>query len=337
MGINDLLENLDPKTRKRFITAQQQETVRLPLASVGLTEALGGGIGAGRLTTIYGNTSAGKSALCLQSIGMWQAQGLTCAYVDSEMTYDKEWSAKLGVDNDELILIQKRSFGAAFDTVKPLVKAGLDVLVVDSISDLLPEQFVDEKGEIKDFAGQKQIGAHARSTSIFINGLHYINEKTALIALSQTTTDLSGMHPVQIPMGGKKLGFASSQIIKLKSSGKDANLKDEVAVGERMFEEFVGRRVEYTVEKNKMAPAGRTGTYNIYFDGDEIGIDRTAELVDLAERYGVVEKSGNAWFKYQGVAHNGKPALTKHVKENPEVFSLMMQELHTMRTGELLD
>jgi RecA/RadA recombinase len=332
MPVNDFLEKLDPKTRKRIQTAQNTETIRLPLASVGLTDALGGGIGAGRVTTVFGNTSAGKSVLMQQSIGQWQEQGLICAYGDSEMTFDKKWAARLGVDNDELILIQKRSVGAMTDEVVPLIQAGIDVLVIDSISDLLPEAFVDEKGEMKQFEKQKQIGAHARSISIMLNALHYVNEKTAIICLSQTTTDLSGMYPVQIPMGGKKLGFASSQIIKLNSTKSDIK-KDSVVVGENVYEEPNRREVEYTVEKNKMAPAHGVGKYTVRFQGSEVGIDREDELVRLAKRYGVIE--GSTWLAFEDVKHQGGENFSKALKADPDLFGRIQSKLHLVKTGEL--
>lgn len=333
MGIEDFLGKLDPKTRKRIQSAQNTETIRLPLASVGLTDALGGGIGAGRITTVFGNTSAGKSVLMQQSIGKWQRQGLMCAYADSEMTYDKDWAARLGVDNDELILIQKRSVGSMTDEVIPLIQAGLDVLVIDSISDLLPEAFVDEKGEMKQFEKQKQIGAHARSISIMLNALHYVNEKTAIICLSQTTTDLSGMYPVQIPMGGKKLGFASSQIIKLNSTKTDIK-KDSIVVGDNVYEEPNRREVEYTIEKNKMAPAHGVGRYTVRFQGADVGIDREDELVRLAQRYGVIE--GSTWLAFEDVKFQGRPNFTEALKDDPALFNRIQKRLHLVKTGELL-
>jgi RecA/RadA recombinase len=334
MSKEDILGKLDPKTRKRYEAASDPETIRLPLASVGLTDALGGGIGMGRLTTVFGNPSAGKSLLLMQSIGIWQKMGLTCAWGDSEMSYEKPWARRLGVDTDELILIQKRSVGAMTDEVVPLMKAGIDVVVIDSISDLLPEAFVDEKGEMNEFAKQKQIGAHAKSISIMTNALRYVNDKTALVYLSQTTTDLSGMYPIQIPMGGKKVTFASSQMIKLNSTKTDIK-KDSVVVGDNVFEEPNRREVEYTVDKNKLAPAHKVGRYVARFEGPVVGIDREDELVRLAQRYGVIE--GSTWLSFEDEKHQGRPNFTEAVKENPELFNRIQTKLHLVKTGELPD
>jgi len=341
-NIDDLLANVNIKGKVKDIYKRGNEVSKImyPTASVGLTEALGGGFGAGRQSVVYGNTSAGKSALLMSSIGMWQEMGLTCAYLDSEMTFDEKFARDLGAEPDDLILLQTKSFGKAADQVVPLIKAGLDILVIDSISDLLPEQFLDEKGEMKDYEKQKQIGAHARSTSIFINALHYVNDKTALIMLSQTTTDLSGMYPKQIPMGGKKLGFASSAIVKLSSSSTaKEQLKANVDVAGRKFEEPVGRTVEWIVEKNKMGVAHGAGEYQLLYRDSElgpVGINRQAEMVDLALKYGVVTQAG-AWTKYDGQNYSGKPGFLKHLRENPDVFETILTELQAARNGGVLE
>jgi len=335
MNVDELLANanISNKIKTQFTKASEIENTFYPLASVGLTDALGGGIGAGRMTTIYGNTSSGKSTLLLSSVAKWQKMGLTCCYVDSEMTFSKEYAESLGVDTDNLILLQTKSFGKVNDQVTPLVKAGLDILIIDSISDLLPEQFLDDKGEIKEFEKQKQIGAHARSTSILINSLHYVNDKTALIMLSQTTTDLSGMYPVQIPMGGKKLLFGSSQVVKLTSSNSDKNMiVGEVYSNGKVFQENIGRKVEFKVEKNKMAAQGRTGTYDLYYDGDVLGIDFIGEAVDLAIKYDIVQAAG-AWNKYDGQSFQGRKGVIAYFKDNPEAFEQLTQEIYALKNG----
>lgn len=333
----DLLAKLDPKTAKRFKTAQEAKVIRRPLASAGLTNALGGGIAAGRITLIYGNTSSGKTLLTLESIAQWQKQGLTCAFVDAEGTYDKAWAERLGVDNDELILISKKSFGAVFNEVAPLLENGLDILVVDSVSDLLPDAFLDDHGEIKEFDKQKQIGAHARSCTIFANAIHYVNYQTAVILLSQTTTDLSGMYPIQVPHGGKKLGFASSQIIKLTSSGTEKNqIMGEVFSGDKILQLPIGREVSYYVEKNKLGPQSRKGEYTLYYAGSNIGIDKVAELIFLGELFGVVSKGG-AWYTYQDKQYQGSSKFTVALKEDPTLIAALHAEIIIAMNGGVIE
>lgn len=330
-NLGDFLAHLDPKLAKKIQKASEVEKVLYPTASRTLNRALGGGIGKGRMTLIYGNTSAGKSVLSMQSIGRWQKQGLICAYADVEGTFDPSFAEKLGVDCDQLILIDKRSTGAVTDEVIPLLEAGIDILVIDSVSVLIPEVFVDGDGGIKAFGDMKQIGAHAKSVSIMINALLYSNKKTSIIWLSQTTTKIENTYTKQVPHGGVKLPFAMSQIIKLTSSATEANqIKEEVYQGNKIIQLPVGRPVDVVVEKNKLGPQSREGKYNLYYaesiDGPPVGVDAIDELVTLAEAFGAVRKSG-AWYYFEDDQWQGKKAFVKALRESPELEEAVEAEL----------
>lgn len=337
MELEDYLAKLDPTTAKRVKVAQEVELIRLPLASVGLTNALQGGIGAGRITLIYGNTSAGKSLLMYQSIAQWQKQGLMCLLVDAEGTYEKNFGARLGIDNEKLLLVQSKSSGRIEKEITPHLEAGVDVIVIDSISHILPEVFVEKDGHMADQDHRKQLGAHAKAITSLVNGIHFLNEKTAVVLISQTTTQIEQTYVKQVPHGGKKVLFASSQIIKVTSSNtENQQIKGEKHLGDMVVTAPIGRKVEYYVEKNKMGPQSGKGLYDLYYDGPNLGIDTLGELVDHAELYGLVDKKG-AWYTYQGKQYQGRTNLVNAVKQNEEIRSMMEKELHTAMTGEIVE
>lgn len=338
-NLDAFLEKLDPKTRKRFKMAQEVSTEMLPSASLEFNWATGGGIPRGAITTVYGNYSSSKTAFCLATIGVLQKLGLVCAFVDAENTYDKVWAAKLGVDNDKLILIRKRSFGAIVDEIKPLLEAGIDFLVWDSISMTIPEVFIDDKtGEIKEFSGQKQIGAASRSAGIAINAMHYVNERTAIVLISQTRTDMSGMHPMQKPTNGKAVEFGSSIMAKFTASGSEnQQIKGKAFIGDKVHELPVGREVKIDIVKNKVGPPNRTGKYNFYYavsEDNEIGIDNVDELVNIGKRFGVIRAAG-AWVYYGDQQWNGQTKLVTALKESPELFEAIKADVDLMTTGEV--
>lgn len=337
MELEEYLARLDPTVAKKVKTAAEVELVRLPLASVGLNRALNGGIGAGRVTLLYGNTSAGKSVLMYQSIAQWQREGKMCVLVDVEGTYDDEFAARLGVDNDKLLLVISKSSGRIENEITPHLKAGADVIVIDSISHILPEVFIEKDGNMADQEHRKQLGAHAKAITALVNGIHYLNERTAVVLISQTTTQIEQTYVKQVPHGGKKVQFASSQIIKLTSSNtENQQIKGEIPLGDFMVTEPVGRKVEYYVEKNKMGPQSGKGEYDLYYRGNFVGVDVTGELVDLAETYGLVNKKG-AWYTYQEKQYQGRKNLINALKGDEEMLNLMKKELHTAMTGELVE
>lgn len=334
MSLEDYLARLDPKTAKRVKTAQEIELVKFPLASLGLTNALGGGIGAGRITLVYGNTSAGKSVLMMQTVGNLQKQGKICAWVDVEGTYEKGFAARLGVDNESLILIQKKSFGGVTDEIMPHIRAGIDVVVIDSVSDALPEVFVDKDGAVNDFENMKQLGAHAKSCTMMINAIHYENERTAVVLISQTTTKIEKTYVKQVPHGGQKILFSSSQIIKLTSSNTEGQQKmAKVQVGDRLVQMPVSRSVDVYVEKNKLGPQSLKCTYDLYYAGDFVGIDYTGEVFDKGIEYGLI--TGVGWFLYNDVKTQGRDNFITRLRENPAEFQGLVDEVMMIMTGEI--
>lgn len=334
-NLEAFLEKLDPKTRKRFKVAQDVHKEVLPTASLVIDYCTSGGFPRDAITTVYGNNSSGKTAAILQTIGILQKLGYVCAFVDAEGTYDAGWGRRLGVDNSTLLLIRKRSFGAITDEIIPLLRAGIDFLAIDSISAALPEVFLDEDGNIREFEKQKQIGAHARSCTMMVNALHYANERTAIVLISQTTTDLSGMHPVQVPHGGRKVGFASSVMIRLTSSPQEnQQIKGEIPIGDKIHQMPIGREVKVEITKNKIGPHARTGRFNFYYAGDHVGIDNVDELVTLAKLFGVVRASG-AWVYFREDQWNGQNKFVEALKHDPELFKQVRKELDTVMTGEL--
>jgi recombination protein RecA len=335
MKLEEFLAGLDPKTAKRVKTAQETEVVRLPLASYGLTKALGGGIAKGRIALFYGNQSSGKSLIVQESIGkIWQPAGLVCAYADVESAYDKEWGARLGINNDELIYIQSKSSGKLEEQLVPLLQNRIDVIVIDSISDIMPEGFVKD-GELNSQIDRKQIGAQAKAITALINGLLYANEDTAIILLSQLTTKIEATYTQMVPHGGQKTLFAASQIVRLTSSNTDAKqIKGENWVGGMVFEVPIGRKVDALVEKNKLGKQHEIAKYDMYYAGQSVGIDRIGEVIDTAIKYDVITKTG-AWFKYEDFKWQGRDMVVTYFKENPEALILVEKEILTRETVEV--
>jgi len=331
MSFDDFMNSLSPSVRKSVQIAKEFETVTYPWASLGLTLATGG-LGAGRVHTVYGNPSAGKSMLALQTIAKLQKEyGLVCGYADVEATFDKEFSKSLGVNNDELLIATSRSGGQLSNNIIPWIEKGIDLIVVDSISDILPESYIDKDGLLKEADDRKQIGSQSKAVTNLINGIHYANKKTIIILLSQTSTRIESYGSFQAPTSGKKVEFASSQMIKLNSSNTDKEqIKQEVMVGKVPTTVPVGRHVEATVEKNKIGPPKRIAKWDIYYGGDNIGIDFTEEIITLAVDYGVIEKVNNRTTTYRDNTWTSKSDMIAGIKNSQGIYDSIEEELKEM-------
>ena len=313
--IEEVLARLNPKIRKKVMMANSVviEKQRLPLES--LNRALGGGLAYGRQVLVYGNKSAGKSSLCLQLIGEAQKQGKVCAWIDAEKSYDPEWAAKLGVNSDELIYVPANTINHVVEASVDLMKSGVDIVVVDSISASLGGVFFEKDGDLKDLENTGQIGADAKAWGAAVKMMNYANDNTLLILISQMRSNINTTYVENIPTGGKAVMFYSSTILRLTSS-KSRAIHEKVEVNGRMTQRNVGREVTWLVEFNKLAEPDKTGTYNFYFDGPSIGLDKMGDLVRVGLDEGIIERAGS-WFTIFDERVQGEAAVVEAIKSDP--------------------
>ena len=334
MTMEDVIAKLDPKLRKNlFVGDETPETILQPTASYGLNRALGGGLPYGRQVLIWGSKSSAKSSMCLQMIGLAQKEGKICAWIDAEMSYDKGWAARLGVDTSKLIYSQARTINEMVDVGTKLMDAGVDLIVVDSITSLLPAIYF-EKGsdELKDLENTKQIGAESRDFSNAWKMINYANNKpkpTLFVLISQSRNNISAMYTSQQPTGGQATKFYSSTVIKLFSSESDNQaIKGKIPVGDKLIEEKIGRKVRWEVQFSKTSPGFQSGEYDFYFRGPFVGVDAIGDLVDTAELAGIVERTG-AWYVVSPDKKvQGRDAFINYIRENDEFRKSIEDQLN---------
>ena len=301
--------------------------------SYGLNRALGGGLPYGRQVLIWGSKSSAKSSLCLQMIGLAQKEGKICAWIDAEMSYDKGWAERLGVDTSKLIVSQARTINEMVDVGVQLMEAGVDLIVVDSITSLLPAiYFEKDSDELKALENTKQIGAESRDFSNAWKMINYANNKvkpTLFVLISQSRNNISAMYTSQQPTGGQATKFYSSTVIKLFSSESDNQaLKGKIYVGDKAIEEKIGRKVRWELQFSKTSPAFQSGEYDFYFRGDSVGIDSIGDLVDTAEIAGIVNRTG-AWYQLEdGTKVQGRDAFVQKVKEDEALRNSILEKLN---------
>jgi len=329
MNIDDILAKLDPKTRARVQSAQNIVVNKQKTPSIGLNMALKGGLGYGRQTVVWGNKSAGKSSFCLQMIAMAQQDGKTCAWIDSEDSYDQSWAESLGVNSASLIHSKVKTVNDMVDVATKLMDAGIDVIVVDSISALLPAIYFEKDGnEMKDLQDTKQIGAEAKDMTHAVKMLNYANKNTLLVLISQQRNQFGSMHASHIPTGGMAVKFFSSTVIKLWSSEAEANaIKAGIKVGDKIIEQRVGRPVNWIIDYNKLGPPNLSGQYDFYYQGGSIGVDQVGETLDVAEMCGIIEKGG-AWYTVNEERFQGRAKAVNYLRENPDVVSKLIKEIN---------
>jgi recombination protein RecA len=280
--------------------------------SLSLDIAVGvGGVPRGRIIEIFGPESSGKTTLALHIVAEAQKAGGIAAYIDAEHAMDADYSGKLGVDVDQLLISQPDSGEQALEIAEALVRSnGVDVIVVDSVAALVPRAELD--GEM----GDSLPGLQARLMSQALRKLTAIvsQSNTCFIFINQIREKIGVMfgNP-ETTSGGRALKFYSSVRLDIRRIGA---LKD----GDRV----VGNRTKVKVVKNKVAPPFRECEFDIMY-GE--GISREGDVLDLGAAQRVVEKSG-AWFSYKGDRlGQGRENAKQSLKENPELLTKIENEV----------
>ncbi len=260
-----------------------QEAIQsISTGSIAVDAALGiGGVPRGRVVEIYGPESSGKTTLTLHIIAEAQKRGGLAAFIDAEHALDPEYSRKLGVDVDNLMVSQPDSGEQALEIAEALVRsAAVDVVVIDSVAALVP------KSELEGEMGESSVGVQARLMSQALRKLTGVvsKSKTTLIFINQIREKIGVMfgNP-ETTTGGRALKFYASVRIDIR---RISSIKDG--------DEVVGSRTKVKVVKNKVAPPFKSAEFDI---GYGEGISRFGELIDLGIEHKVVDKSG-AWFSY---------------------------------------
>ncbi len=275
----------------------------IPSGSLSLDIALGvGGYPRGRIVEIYGPESSGKTTLTLHAIAEAQNNGLTCAFVDAEHAFDPVYAKNLGINLDDLIISQPDNGEAALEITDTLVRSGaVDLVVIDSVAALVPK--VELEGDMAD----NQMGLQARLMSKALRKLTSTVSKSnsTIIFINQIRMKIGVMFgSPETTTGGNSLKFYASVRLDIR---RGAAIKDQ--------EEVLGNETRVKVVKNKVAPPFKTAEFEIIY-GE--GVSRTGEIIDIAVKNDVIDKSGS-WYAYKGTKiGQGKESVKKYLKENPK-------------------
>jgi len=284
----------------------------IPTGSLSLDIALGiGGVPKGRIIEIYGPESSGKTTLALHIVAEAQKRGGEVAFIDAEHALDPSYARALGVDIDAMLISQPDTGEQGLEICEALVRSGaIDVVVVDSVAALTP------RAEIEGEMGDSHVGLLARLMSQALRKLAGSIAKTncIVIFINQLREKVGVMYGnPEVTTGGRALKFYSSVRI-------DVRRIEAIKVGG----EVVGNRTRAKIVKNKVAPPFREAEFEILY-GE--GISKWGELVDLAVKLDIIQKSGS-WFAMGDMRiGQGRDAARQYLKENPEVAGQVEAEV----------
>lgn len=284
----------------------------IPTGSLSLDIALGlGGIPRGRVLEIYGPESSGKTTVALHMVAEVQKRGGIAGFIDAEHALDPVYAKKIGVDIDNLYISQPDNGEQALEITETMVRSGaVDIVIVDSVAALVPKAEID--GEM----GDSHVGLQARLMSQALRKLTAVISKSncSVLFINQLREKVGVMFgSPETTTGGRALKFYASvrmdvrRIETLKQAG-----------------DMVGNRVRVKVVKNKIAPPFKEAEFDIMFGQ---GISKEGDVLDLAAKENIVEKSG-AWYAYGGSKiGQGRENAKIYLRDNPAVCEEVDQKV----------
>ena len=276
----------------------------VPTGSLSLDAALGiGGLPKGRIVEIYGPEASGKTTLALHVVAETQKQGGEAAYIDVEHALDPVYARALGVDVDSLLVSQPDTGEQALEIMEALIRSGaVDIVVLDSVAALVP------RAEIEGEMGDAHVGLQARLMSQAMRKRAPVVSKSNCLALfiNQLRMKVGVMYGnPEVTSGGNALKYYASVRLDVRrtetlKSGQDA----------------IGSHTRVKVVKNKLAPPFKQAEFDVLYG---VGISKDSELVDLAVKLDIMEKSGS-WFGYKGERlAQGRENVRDLLRNNPEL------------------
>lgn len=271
---------------------------RIPTGIFELDRALAGGFPRGKVSTVFGPESSGKTNCALLAIANHQRMypDLTCAFVDVEHGFDPAWAKSLGVDTEKLVVVKPDFAEQAVDIVENLLYADdCGLVVLDSLAALVTSSEIESSAEKAVVGGAALvIGKLTRKTTLALAQAEKRDRYPTLIYINQISYKIGVMFgdPETQP-GGKKPLFQASIVLRLY--GKN------VIDGKFSQTMPVMKKTTFIVRKHKVpiiAAEGEfhmvTAHYNGLRPGESDDWSLIADLLKSTNQFSKSE-SGKGW------------------------------------------
>lgn len=313
----------DMKVHKRFTSG-----------SLSLDIALGGGWPANQWIEVRGRESHGKTAIVLKTIAANQAADpeFTTLWVAAEH-YDIDQAVHLGVDNERVIVVPTQEMEFAYQTMLDFASSrSVDCIVLDSYPALIPnDEAAKDMDEMTVALGARLTGKFFRKAGAATKRSLSEDDRPMIgFVINQFRDQIGGFSPMGVPQttpGGKAKNYAFYVQVDVKRD----EFIDEQVPGKNL-KIRVGQTIKVKTIKNKSAPPHQVASIDFYFrDAPQSGFsrgqyDEVKEITTLGIFFDVIERRG-AYYDFDGQRWQGKDALIKALRDDPDLRSKAREEI----------
>lgn len=334
---------------------------KIPLSAPLMNYSLYGGIPRGKVTEFFGEPSGGKSTTavdaCKNAIEVFKAEHEVelarlqdeiqkgnkgkisdledlrergpkkVLYWDLEHSFDGAWAKTLGINPDEIDILQPPDVVAEdiLETMLDICETGeIGLMVMDSLPSLVPRSELEKK------IGERTVAALAGILSVFFRKLVPLLTRydVTFLVINQVRDNMDNPYVVKTPGGNAPKFYASLRIYFRIGTPVDF-LGNELPAS---TENPAGYIVQAKITKQKSAPHNRKQAS--YFLMCDSGLRPDFDFAKLAvAKYGIIAKSG-AWFtvkepstmqpledgKGVPVKVNGMARVYQYLQDHPDYY-----------------
>lgn len=361
--LDDIVKQVNKEWKEDILAKgiHRIKTRKIPFTSPRLNYMLYGGLPRGRLIEFCGDENGGKTTsaldICKNAQLIFQQEWeerLSSAdekerklleeegpqkvvYADCENTLDEDWAKTLGVDVDNLYILKPQTQAAEsiFQIILDMINTGeAGLVIIDSLGVMMSQQAYD-----KDMT-EKTYGGIAMALTLFSKKAELACHKyeCMVIGINQMREDMGNPYGGKTTTGGKgwkhncsiRLQFAKGDFLDV--NGNSLNRSAEAPKGNKVLVSVLKQKVD--------KPDRRTGYYTLMYD---YGIDEIADLIEVAIKYGIINKAG-AWFNFvdietgeivcdeegKEIKVQGQANVAKLLRENEVLLEELRDKINTL-------
>lgn len=268
-----------------------------------------GGVSANKITTFSGLQGSGKTYYSLSVVKNYldTYPNAYCLYFDTEAAITKKLLESKGIDLKRVVVFNVVTIEdfrtKALKAVDLYLKTKKEdrqpcMFVLDSLGMLSTNKEIGDtlaEKDVKDMTKASLIKAAFRMLTLKLG-----QAEIPMIVTNHVYANVGGYGPATVQSGGSGLLYSASTIVELsKSKEKEGN-------------DVVGVVIKAKTFKSRLSKENQEVEVRLFYD--ERGLDRYYGLLQLGEKYGIIEKSGNRFL------FDGKAYYEKAILQEPEKF-----------------
>jgi recombination protein RecA len=297
-------------------------------SSPSLNWALGGGIAAGKVFTVYGPESAGKSLVGYDFIAqLHKADPTAWAFLyDAEYNFNKPYVERMGVDTKRLLVAQTNKpseiFDHFYDVIWPMMQEGfpLKMVMIDSIKSIRGSKETATKS-VDDHVMADLPQLLSKASRKWIEPIR--KHGVAVILVQQVNMEMDANlvkyqnKKWNVPNGQALKHWSDYMLLVERIERKDAKMfdKEHATLVESNKDGIqVGHMVRCKVEKNRVGSPYRIAEFTLQY-GKGI-VNGWEELAELAVALKVVNRPNAQMYEFGETRVRGRDAWVAAVRDD---------------------